>query len=706
MSNNKNFAEEHQSLLKEWNYEKNGELKPETFSVSSKTKVWWKCSKCGYEWETSIYRRHTGHGCPYCANNVVWTGHNDLATLYPELLLDWDYSKNTEFDPTKISKSSKKKAWWHCHKCGYEWYAEIGSRASGGNSCPYCSGKALWTGHNDLQTTDPELAREWNHKRNGGLVPSMVTAGSGKRVWWKCSTCGYEWEATIGSRKQGNGCPVCSKAKMIKSRTKTMLRNGENTLAKLNPKLALEWNYEKNELIPEEITASTNYKAWWTCPDCGYVYCSSVSNRHRNGTGCPVCANQIFVRGINDLQTKYPDIAAEWSEKNDITPDMVVAGSHTKYYFKCSHCGHEWKASLISRIRGNGCPKCSSSLHTSIPEQVIYRCLKKSLPSASNSYKPNWLNGKEIDIYLPTIRVGIEYDGSGWHQAISRDIEKTKKLKLHGIDLIRIREPKCPSINDGSIQIVTPEPKNDLQYLKKAIDDLFCVLNDSFHANIDLSCNIDEVYQEELMKYRNKELDVSFASMYPAMLKEWDSSKNKGLDPNKIPPRSNVSVWWKCQTCGYEWEATIDRRAAGSGCPYCAHEVVWPGHNDVETLRPDLLEEWDYDNNDVSPREVAPNSHKRIAWKCSKCGHRWRSPLYNKATGHGCPECGKKNVAEKLSKRVKNLDTGKVYESVKAASEETGIGHSNITRVCRGEGKKAGGYRWIYLDSEEKMNTK
>ncbi len=179
--------------------------------------------------------------------------------------------------------------------------------------------------------------------------------------------------------------------------------------------------------------------------------------------------------------------------------------------------------------------------------------------------------------------------------------------------------------------------------------------------------------------------------------------KNKGLDPKKIPPKSNINIWWKCSKCGYEWKASIDRRAAGSGCPYCAHEVVWAGHNDVETLRPDLLDEWDYDNNAISPKEAAPNSHKKIAWKCVNCGHRWRSPLYNKATDHGCPECAKKAVAEKRYKRVKNLDTGRVYESVKAASIDTGIGHSNITRVCRGEGKKAGGYRWEYvnLDSEK-----
>lgn len=462
----------------------------------------------------------------------------------------------------------------------------------------------------------------------------------------------------------------------------------------------------KTKFPPSDITANTNYKAWWTCPDCGYVYRSSIANRHKNNSGCPVCANQVLCTGINDLKTLYPDIASEWSEKNELAPDKVIAGGHTKYFFKCRHCGHVWKASLVARIKGTGCPKCSASLHTSIPEQVIYQCLKLSLQSTRNSYRPKWLNGREIDIYLPEKKVGIEYDGSGWHQAVDKDIEKTQVMRSHGVTLIRIREPKCPVINDDSIQIVTSEPKSDQQYLRKAVLELFHVLNEEFNMSIELLCDIDDVYSEELQKFRSRDLEYSFASEHPDLMDEWDVIKNKGLDPNKIPPKSSINIWWKCKTCGYEWQATIDRRATGAGCPYCAHEVVWEGHNDVEILRPDLLEEWDYKNNLISPREVSPRSHKRIEWKCCKCGHEWKSPIYNKSSGHGCPICARKAVAEKQSKRVKNIDTGKIYKSVRAAAEDTGIGHSNITRVCRGEGKKAGGFRWVYIDEKSNTNPK
>ena len=57
----------------------------------------------------------------------------------------------------------------------------------------------LERGINDLQTTNSELAEEWNYDKNGDLKPSDVLPGSHKKVWWKCLK-GHEWEADIHSR--------------------------------------------------------------------------------------------------------------------------------------------------------------------------------------------------------------------------------------------------------------------------------------------------------------------------------------------------------------------------------------------------------------------------------------------------------------------------------------------------------------------------
>jgi hypothetical protein len=57
----------------------------------------------------------------------------------------------------------------------------------------------------------PEVAAEWHPTRNGERSPSWVTPGSKYRAWWLCSVCGSEWQARVGSRTRGHGCPSCGR---------------------------------------------------------------------------------------------------------------------------------------------------------------------------------------------------------------------------------------------------------------------------------------------------------------------------------------------------------------------------------------------------------------------------------------------------------------------------------------------------------------
>ncbi|MEE1503303.1 MAG: zinc-ribbon domain-containing protein, partial [Acutalibacteraceae bacterium] len=97
---------------------------------------------------------------------------------------------------------------------GHEWQAAINNRSKG-RGCPFCSGRYAIKGENDLQTINPTLANEWNYENNNGLTPADVLPNSDKKVWWTCSK-GHEWQATIGSRNKGSGCPHCAREKRRK----------------------------------------------------------------------------------------------------------------------------------------------------------------------------------------------------------------------------------------------------------------------------------------------------------------------------------------------------------------------------------------------------------------------------------------------------------------------------------------------------------
>ena len=206
----KHYISENAQLMAEWNWEKNNErdFDPETLTFGSKKKVWWKCSK-GHEWQATISNRNRGNGCPYCAGNSVLKGYNDLQTLNSDLANEWNFEKNDVLTPIDVTPGSNKKVWWKCSK-GHEWQATISNR-NRGNGCSYCAGKKVLKGYNDLATFYPQVADEWNYKRNGEITPSTVTFASNKKVWWICKKCGGEYESYINNRtRKGVGCPYCA----------------------------------------------------------------------------------------------------------------------------------------------------------------------------------------------------------------------------------------------------------------------------------------------------------------------------------------------------------------------------------------------------------------------------------------------------------------------------------------------------------------
>lgn len=534
-----------------------------------------------------------------------------------ELMAEWNWEKNTElsFDPNLLTVGSGKKVWWKCSK-RHEWQATI-DRRSQGKGCPYCSGRNAIKGKNDLQTVNPALAKEWNYDKNNGLTPTDVLPSSNKKVWWKCGK-GHEWQAMIRSRNDGRGCPYCSGRHAV---------NGKNDLQTVNPVLATEWNYERNcGLMPMDVLPNSNKKVWWKCRK-GHEWQSTVANRN-NGNGCPYCLGRYAVKGENDLQTVNPALVKEWNyEKNDdLKPEEFTANSNKDVWWKCSK-GHVWHASIANRSKGNGCPVCNSERKTSFPEYALAYYLKRSGLDVVHSYRAK---GYELDIYIPSLKIAIEYDGYYWHKnRMRKDIEKNYKCKKDGIKLYRLREG-LPPLNDSSIDYIVQENQKNLSKVLEA------VLSEIIGDCISVDMETDAVAIENLRVLTEKENSLFFSN--PETTGEWHYEKNGVLKPEHFAPNSHRKVWWKCQI-GHEWQASIANRNKGRGCPYCSGKKVLPGYNDLQTVNPALANEWNYEKNTgVRPIDVTPNSNKKAWWICSN-GHEWEAKINNRNNGNGCPIC-------------------------------------------------------------------
>lgn len=194
------------NVAEEWS-DRNAPLKPNQVAAYCNRKVWWK-GKCGHEWQSKISDRSSGHGCPYCRDHKLLVGFNDFATLYPELVSEW--SDKNAIRPDQIPGKKQLSAWWKCRICKGEYQAWITSRLQG-SKCPYCSGQVVHEGINDLMTTDPEIAQEWDYEKNAGVLPTQVLRSSRQYYWWK-SDCGHEWKAKVSDRTiEHIPCTECEK---------------------------------------------------------------------------------------------------------------------------------------------------------------------------------------------------------------------------------------------------------------------------------------------------------------------------------------------------------------------------------------------------------------------------------------------------------------------------------------------------------------
>lgn len=203
------LATKYPQLAAQWHPTKNGPLTPEQIPPGTIRKVWWRCEK-GHEWQAGVASRVSGCGCPVCAGKKVIAGENDLASRFPIIAAQWCPEKNGSLTPRQVTPSSNKKVWWRC-ELGHDYQASIAARTVNGSGCPYCTGRKVLPGFNDLATLEPKLAAQWHPTLNGSLTPEMVTTGSHRRAWWICGL-GHVWKAAIYSRTEPQkcGCPICS----------------------------------------------------------------------------------------------------------------------------------------------------------------------------------------------------------------------------------------------------------------------------------------------------------------------------------------------------------------------------------------------------------------------------------------------------------------------------------------------------------------
>ena len=563
---------------------------------------------------------------------------------FPEVFTEFHPEKNGDIEASKITVGSRTKYWWQCDK-GHEWMAtpnsRLGARSKGKiQGCPICSGRAP-SSTNNLLTKYPDIASEWSSKND--LNPEDYTPKSGAIVLWICPN-GHEYESRIANRTHENtqsGCPFCKK-----DNAPTRVSSSYN-LEITNPELLLEWDFEQNTVMPSEVTAGSKRSVHWICAS-GHKFQSQINGR-TNGRGCPFCSGNKVGYG-NDLFTDNPSLCAEWhpTKNRGLLPSDVTANSSKKVWWICER-GHEWDAVISARnTGGRGCPKCtnqSSRAETRLLCEMLFL-----FPKTISRHK---VEGVEIDVFIPSLDLGIEYDGAHWHkEKIEQDKNKNKFLDDKGIHLLRVRQSPLQRLESNDLICDEVEiSKSTIDLVVKKIMHICQIESRELFEYLQRDSFVnDDLYKLYLDYFPSPFPEDSFGHLHPEVASGWHPTKNIPLTPANFSSKSSYKAWWKCN-CGHEWIAPISNRtpsktSAGSGCPVCSGRIA-TAETCLAVTHPEIAREWHPKlNGTVTPQQVKAGSKIQRWWLCPN-GHvykntpnqRKHNKYRSKNGSNGCPVC-------------------------------------------------------------------
>jgi len=424
-----------------------------------------------------------------------------------------------------------------------------------------------------------------------------------------------------------------------------------------------EWDFERNRhLNPQLLNAGSNLKVHWQCKlhnDHSWLATINKRTAKINPTGCPFC-NNLKIASSNCLSTTHPLLSQEWCYElnGDLTPEKVVWGSHQKVYWKCEYnSGHIWKATIVHRAsRNQGCPECRITNTSKNELEILFELMLifNDIKPLNNTIR---INNKihRVDIYIPSLKLVIEYDGSFWHlNKVEKDKEKTHDLINAGYRVIRLRQFPLQKITNEDI--ITEKEFN----CKKITDRILLQILQKY--------DIGKRSNELITNYLSKNTTQN-SFKYDEFIKELKSgeidkfiNKSNQIFNNRydyslvIYKNTSEKVEIICSEHG-SFLKSPSNHLNGQGCPKCAR--INGGKSklmglDVFLDKARLVHGERYDYSETKYEKT----HSNITINCLVHGAFLQSPS-NHLRGQGCPHCGREKSIQNRRKKYRRKENNK-----------------------------------------------
>jgi hypothetical protein len=327
------------------------------------------------------------------------------------------------------------------------------------------------------------------------------------------------------------------------------------------PHLVKEWDYEKNDKQPSEVSRGSQKKYFWICPD-GHSYSAQALHRTYSGSGCSICNGKVITHE-NSLAGQHQDIASllHPSKNDNVDPHKIHEGSHKILWWQCKE-GHEWKTSVKSLTKlSTRCPSClpnnevitfSPTFQSQFPnlaamwdEETNGMALSSERATTTSRYFHfKCTEGHKFRVYTPDLIYGINDDCA---ECVQMRLTEHRKATIEAMGLEQ--------------QLKSKKQKHEL-YFGSTKQKLNWLCENGHEWSRQLK-QILRAGRNDCPKCKNYHVtgDYNWAAANP--------------DPTLEFPMSHTVATFKCKF-GHVWTSPLKRRTQGHGCPKCSNQTSRP----------------------------------------------------------------------------------------------------------------------------------
>ncbi len=323
----------------------------------------------------------------------------------------------------------------------------------GRNGCKLCSTKVIKDTNSFIKKAKEKHADKYEYSES-------IYVNSSSKIKILCQIHGIFSQLPI-SHVNGHGCPKCKGLSI--SNKKTMSTN--SFIEKAINKHEGKYDYS----LVEYINSKTKIKI--ICPKHGEFEQQAVA--HLRGKGCSKCATDRAKKSLTKTKEEFIiDAIAIHGDKYNYSLVNYI-NSHIKVKIICPQHG-EFEQVPYDHITNHGCVNCSSSVSSQEFEinEFLTNLGLETIQSSTSIIVPY-----QLDIYIPSHKIAIEFNGLYWHNELRVDknyhLNKTELCESKGIKLIHIFEDEWINKKD----IVKSRLKNILGLTTKKIYGRNCVIS-------------------------------------------------------------------------------------------------------------------------------------------------------------------------------------------------------------------------------------